>query len=131
MVITVVLAGAAIVVLAGGATELWMSVRDRRQAPSSQDEALQQLRREMKPGGFLTWTGAAALAVFTPVLLLGSNLSARDVALVIIALGFAGERAGYLVAMWPTCTGSNRDALALVLSTGIVAVGGLVVGLTA
>lgn len=131
MVKNVVLAGAALVVLVGGAAELWMALRDKRQLSSGQDEALQQVREAVQPGRFLTWTGAAALAVFIPILSLGSHVLVGDVSLVIIALGLAAERAGYLLAIRPADTSNKQGAVRLAISTGIVTVGGLAVGFTA
>jgi hypothetical protein len=123
----VVLLGSSVVVLVGSVVELRDSLRRRREH-LLREEALDRLL-EARPFAIVSWAGLAALALLGPALWRGSSLPLGDAALVIALLGFAAERASYLVSRGSVS--SDRVPLRLALVAAAVSVGGLTVGLTA
>lgn len=124
---TVVLIGSAVVILVGSVTELRDSVRRRREH-LLREEALDRLL-DARPYAILAWAGLAAMALLTPAVWRESGLPLSDAALVIAVLGFAAERASYLVSRGDSA--GDRVPLRLGLVAAAVSLGGLSVGLTA
>jgi hypothetical protein len=70
----------------------------------------------------------AALALLTPALLRGVQLTLTNAGIIILALGMAAEQASYLVTRWSAM--AHHRGPVLVGISALVAVGGLSVGLT-
>jgi hypothetical protein len=124
---TAVLLGSSVVILVGSVVELRDTLRRRREH-LAREEALDRLL-DARPLAILSWAGLAALALLGPALWRDSSLPLGDAALVIAILGFAAERASYLVGR---ADGSGaRSPLLLTLVAAAVSIGGVTVGLTA
>ena len=124
---TIVLIGASAVVLLGSVVELIEALRQRREH-LTQEEALDRLL-DVRPAAILAWIGLAACTLLMPALWRDSDLPLRDAALVTAILGFAAERASYLVTAW-TSPNSRVRSMWLVSVAVALVTGGLTVGLT-
>lgn len=124
LVPSVVLALASVVILVGSGVELRASIRQRRDTVS-RDDAMSHLLA-VRPFAILTWVGLAAVALLAPALVRPSSLPLGDAALVVVVLGFAAERAAYLVGVWGSS--ANRAVRVAVVAVSVV-VGGLAVAL--
>ena len=124
---TIVLIGASAVVLIGSVVELIETLRQRREHLTS-EEALARLL-DARPAAILAWIGLASCSLLMPALWRDSGLALADAALVIAILGFAAERASYLVTVWASPSSQVRPFWLASVSVAVVT-GGLTVGLT-
>jgi hypothetical protein len=127
---TVVLLLSAVAVLVGGIAELLDTVRARR-APAlvSGAEGLEERPGVADVGRwpFLAWLGLAAFTVLVPVAAFDRRPDVDDLTFLVLMLGFAAERAFYLLRR--RSSGDGRVLRAEVLSLAVAAIG-LMVGFT-
>ena len=116
-----------VVILVGSVVELREALRQRKEH-LTQKEAADRLL-DLRPATILTWVGLAAVTLLSPTLLRDSALPLADATLVIVVLGFAAERAGYLVTR-RTLPDSRSRAVRMALIAAAVVSGGLAVGVT-
>ena len=123
-----VLAICSVVILTGAMAELVEALRLRR-GDIVDDPATVRARvlseLDLRPA--LAWLGLAALAVLAPVLLASRPASVSEVALVVVVLGLAAERAGYLIRRFARSDGRGGWTAAV---AGFTMLGGVVMALT-
>lgn len=118
------------VVLVGGAAEVRDTVRSRRApavVPSGGTDGTERAAADVGRWPMLAWFGLAAFAVLATAAVANREPDIDDLTLVVLLLGFAGDRAYYLVRRRPTGEGAAAGVEALALVVGAV---GLLVGLT-
>lgn len=97
---SLVLGVCCVVILLGAVAELVEAAR-ARVLTAGAGEVRGRLLAEVDPRPVVAWVALAAAAVLVPVILAGDERgaigSATDTVLVVAVLGFAAERAGYLV----------------------------------
>jgi hypothetical protein len=126
----VVMGLCALVVLVGGAAELLDTVRTRR-APAlvSGAEGVEErpVVADVGRWPFLAWMGLAAFTVLVPVSVFDRRPDVDELPLAVLILGFAGERAFYLLRRRRSGDGQSLGAEVLSL---VVAAVGLLMGFT-
>ncbi len=123
VVASVVLVVCSVVVLLGAATELRDVLRARRETGVGAAPGASRSRSF----DVLTWFGLAAVVVLAPSLWRTSTLPLGDVLLVVLLLGFAAERAAYLLGRRG---GAGRRALGTPAVAAATVLGGLAVAVT-
>ena len=130
LVPTLVLLLCGVLVLVGAVAELVDTVRARRApALTAGAEGLDE-RPEIADVGrwpMLAWLGLAALTVLVPVAVFDRRPDVDDLTIVALLLGFAAERAFYLVRRRHSADGRALGGEVLALVAGAV---GLLVGFT-
>lgn len=124
---TIVLLAGSIVILVGSIAEFREALRQRKEH-LTENEAADRLL-DLRPATILAWVGLAAVTLLSPAMLRDSALPLADAALVIVVLGFAAERASYLVTR-RTLPETRSRAVSMAMIAAAVVSGGLAVGLT-
>lgn len=120
----------AAVVLVGGGAELRDTLRARRTPalmPASDSEAPENALADVGRWPLLAWFGLAAFAVLAVAGIANRRPDIDDLTLVVLLLGFAGDRAFYLVRR--RRSGEERALGGEVVACVVGAIG-LLVGLT-
>jgi hypothetical protein len=119
-----------LVVLAGGVAELVDTVRAKR-APAlvSGAEGLENRPAvaDAGPWPFLAWMGLAAFTVLVPVSVFDRRPDIDELPLAVLILGFAGERACYLIRRRRS---ADEPALPAEILALVVGAGGVLMGFT-
>ncbi|MBA3489251.1 MAG: hypothetical protein H0T78_06850 [Longispora sp.] len=117
---------ASIVVLVGGVVEL---IQVLRSPPPPHGRPGDLLRGTKTVSNVSSWVGVTAMVVLFVGFMRDVTFSARDIAPVVFCLGFAAERATYLLTLWGRNRGNGNFA-AYVAAAAITVVGGAVIGLS-
>lgn len=123
MTISVVFALAALIVVLGGAVEL---LRVLRTAPVPGDNVP---RETGSLSNVLVWMGMTATTLLTIAMLRDVTLQAREITPILLCLGLAGERAGYLVKTWHSRSSDARNSTPYLAATAVTLLGSVIVGL--
>lgn len=124
----IVLAASSVVILVGSIVDLRDTLR-RRGQHYTREEALDGLL-DARPGTILSCVGLSAVALLAPALWRDSAMDLGDAALMMIVMGFAAERGGFLVDRTTAAHSNVRSVRKACVTTAVVA-GGLAVGMTA
>lgn len=126
---SLVLALSGAVIVVGALVELAQAVRVRRAGVQAGSVAVRnQLIAELDPARPLMWVGLSALAALAPALVVELHHPVSDVALVVLVLGFAAERAAFLARRFGSAQSQPAWQAAIAVLT---IVGGVVVALSA
>jgi len=116
------LTACSVVVLIGAAVTLLDARRSRAHpAPAGVAEVRARLHAELDLSPLLACLGLAALAVLGGALVASRTVASAEVALVVVVLGLAADRAGYLART--RTTGSRRAVWVAAITTLLVVVG--------
>ena len=127
---SIVLLLCGVVVLVGGGAELLDTVRPRHApvpASGGGSDAPEQPVGEVGRWPLPAWVGVAAFTVLCAASIAGRDPEISDLTLAVLLLGFAGERAFYLVRR--RTSGDRRGLGAELVAFGVGAIG-LLVGST-
>ena len=130
LVPTLVQVLSAVVVLVGGAAELVDTVRARRSPALVSGRGEREDRPDIADVGrwpLLAWLGLAALTVLGVVMVADRRPAGGELALAVLLLGSAGDRAFYLVRRRSSADGRALGGEALALVVGAI---GLLAGFT-